>query len=148
MTATALLAGLALAAGYALRPLISPDAALSAPVNTSCDLSAGPCASGLPGRGRIILSVEPRGIPVLQPLEISVRVEGLQAQDASVDFVGVNMDMGLNRAPLEPDGQGRFTGRGMLPVCARSRMVWDARVLVQTPEGLASAPFRFETHRP
>jgi hypothetical protein len=138
---------LALLAGYFLRPLLHPQAQLSAPLNTACDLRAGPCTSTLPDGGRVTLSIEPRSLPLARPLEIEVRLQGIEARDAAVDFVGVNMDMGLNRAPLEPAGGGRFTGTGMLPVCSRNRMVWDARVLVETPGGLVAAPFRFETHR-
>lgn len=142
------LAGLALAAGYFLRPLLHPEAELSAPLNTACDLRAGPCTSTLPDGGRITLSILPRSLPLARPLEIEVRLEGVDAREVAVDFVGVNMDMGLNRAPLQPAGEDRFTGSGMLPVCARSRMVWDARVLADTGAGLVAAPFRFETRRP
>jgi hypothetical protein len=36
----------------------------------------------------------------------------------------------------------------MLPVCVRDRMTWEARVLLQFPQRLLAAPFRFETLRP
>jgi len=38
-----------------------------------------------------------------------------------------------------------FAGTGMLPVCVRARMTWEARVLLHTERGLLAAPFRFDT---
>ena len=142
------LAAAALLAGNALRSLLEPDARITAPVNTRCDLHQGPCRTALPRGGEVILSILPRDIPVMQPLDIRVQIRGLEASSARVEFVGVNMDMGLTRAPLSAQGGAKFTGSGMLPVCTRSRMVWDARVMVETPRGLVVAPFRFETLRP
>lgn len=95
-----------------------------------------------------------------------------------VDFDGVEMEMGFNRIRLHPvDGNGgvngngrpastriagdglpevraarsgpaQWRGQGMLPVCVRDRMTWEARVLLQYPQRLLAAPFRFETVRP
>ncbi len=142
--AGALLAG----ALYSLRPLLHPAVIASAPVNTTCDLHQGPCSSVLPGGGRISLSVEPREIRPMTPLALEVHLAGVEAHAVSVDFVGVNMDMGVNRASLQPAEPGRFTGQAMLPVCVRSRMVWDGQVLAETPRGRVAAAFRFETRRP
>jgi len=141
---------LALLAGtlYGLRPLLRPIAVASAPVNTTCDLHQGACSSALPGGGRISLSIAPREIRPMTPLELEVRLEGVEASAVSIDFVGVSMDMGLNRAGLRQTAPGRFTGQGMLPVCVRRRMIWDGRVLAETPRGRLAAAFRFETRRP
>jgi hypothetical protein len=62
-----------------------------------------------------------------------------------VDFVGVDMDMGYNRPSLTEAGPGIYRGEGMLPICVRDRMAWEARLLIGTPAGLLAAPFRFET---
>ncbi len=140
----ALLAG----AVYSLRPLLNPPVVASAPVNTECDLHRSPCSSVLPGGGRISLSVEPREIRPMTPLDLDVQVDGIAAHAVTIDFVGVNMDMGLNRSRLRATGPGRYQGSGMLPVCVRSRMVWDAKVRAETAGGLVEAAFRFQTVRP
>ena len=42
----------------------------------------------------------------------------------------------------------RWRGQGMLPVCVRARMTWEAQVLLHYADGLRAAPFRFVSHRP
>jgi len=142
-----LVAALLFGAILSLRHILEPEVAAKAPVNTQCDLHQSTCSSELPTGGRVSLSILPHPIPVMQPVQLEVRVEGLNPSDVTVDFTGVNMNMGLNRVRLHPDTGGRYTGNGMLPVCVRERMVWDARVLVTGQNGVIEAPFRFETHR-
>jgi hypothetical protein len=84
----------------------------------------------------------------MRPLHLEVVVEGAEASDVELDFRGVDMNMGLNRARLHGESDGVFEGEGMLPVCASGRMLWEARVLLQTERGLVAAPFRFWTTRP
>ena len=44
--------------------------------------------------------------------------------------------------------EGRYSADGILPVCVRNAMEWEAKVLVRTDEGLVAAPFRFITVKP
>ena len=120
---------------------------LTGTADARCDLRAGPCTAGFPGGGTVTLDIEPRGLPLAQPLVLRVVVRGLEASAVAVDFVGTDMYMGYSRPVLAADGAGRFSGAGMLPVCVRQRMQWEARVLLTTPLGLLAAPFRFETRR-
>ena len=92
--------------------------------------------------------ITPRRIPPAEKLELWVRTHSIDARQVEVDFAGVDMNMGFNRATLDPIGPGEFAGPGMLPVCVRARMTWEARVLLHTDEGLAAAPFRFDTYLP
>jgi hypothetical protein len=134
---------------YRSWPILFPRAFEMAPLDPTCDLRKGPCVSKLAGGGEISLSIEPRSLPVVQPLELSVQAHGLQAAGVEVDFRGVGMNMGFNRPRLEPAGSpGLFEGAAMLPVCLRERMTWEAKVLVETPDGLVAAPFRFDTVKP
>ncbi|MCP3868575.1 MAG: hypothetical protein GY703_10855 [Gammaproteobacteria bacterium] len=133
---------------YKVWPLLNPVVTRSAVPDPDCDLRAGPCSLSLPGGGRISLGIEPRSIPVIQPLQLEVRVEGIDASRVEVDFQGIDMSMGFNRARLLPGGDGRFNGTGTIPVCIRNAMEWEARVLAETEEGLVSAPFRFITVKP
>jgi hypothetical protein len=95
---------------------------------------------------------------VVQPLRIDVRLMDLPTPDrVELDLAGYDMDMGYNRVLLEPvvdadadadtPGGTRFTGSGMLPVCVRDRMTWEARVLLYDGGTIRAAPFRFETVR-
>jgi hypothetical protein len=132
---------------YQAWPLLYPRAVALAPLDPGCRLRQGPCTAAFAEGGAVTLAIEPQGIPVVAPLTLRVDLAGLQALGVAVDFAGVDMNMGYNRVALEPAGEGRYQGKGMLPVCVRDRMTWEAKVLVQTRSGLMVAPFRFETSR-
>lgn len=131
-----------------VRPLLNPDMAEIAPLNPACDLRAGPCSVTFPDGARVSFDLTPRSIPAVKELGILVRAEGIEAGRAEVDFAGVDMYMGFNRVPLNRVGPGEFAGTGMLPVCVRARMTWEAKVLLHTKDGLVAAPFRFDTYLP
>lgn len=147
-------------------PLLYPDISERAPLNAECDLVAGPCGVSFAAGGEVVLDILPRGVPALHPLTITASLVGLPApQRVEVDFAGVDMDMGFNRIALQPGPQtaaGRaagagsedarqgeqWSGAGMLPVCVRQRMTWEARVLLHYPQRILAAPYRFDTLRP
>lgn len=117
----------------------------TAPVATGCDLHASSCTGRLDGAGSVTLSITPRPIPLIQPLQIEVHTEGMGAESVMVEFKGFDMDMGVNQFTLTKQGTSSFGGTGMLPVCVRSRMVWQADVVVGTDEGVVVFPFHFDT---
>ncbi|MTW21533.1 hypothetical protein [Allochromatium palmeri] len=126
-------------------PLLHPSLSQIAPLDPRCNLRAEPCESRFGSGGRVRFGIEPRTIPVAAPLRFEVELSGLMAESVEVDFVGVEMYMGFNRVTLEALGDGRYAGHGMIPVCTSERMTWEARVLIQTPDGLLAAPFRFQS---
>ena len=140
--------GVVVAAAFKAWPLLRPEIAVRLPLDPACDLRLAACVSPLPAGGRVSLSIRPREIPVIQPLQIEVIVDGVDAIRVEVDFSGVDMNMGFNRPQLRPEGEGRFTGTAMLPVCIRDRMQWEALVMVRTGEGIVAAPYRFWAARP
>lgn len=132
---------------YKFQPLLNPELAAVASVDPKCDLRAGPCVGKFPDGTEVSFGIEPRSIPLVKPLQLKAEVNGASAQGVEVDFVGLNMEMGFNRSRLKADGNGRFSGTGVLPVCIMTVMQWEARVLVKTERGLIAAPFRFNTTR-
>lgn len=133
------------AAGYKFKSSMSPTITAVAKLDTSCDLHNGSCTSELPNTGKVTFSITPNNIPVLQPLELNIKIEGVEVSKAEVDFVGVNMDMGYNQSALEKIDATQFKGKAVIPVCVRSKMEWNARVLLHTKQGLIMAPFHFYT---
>ncbi len=138
---------LLLVVSYKLKDMLKPGVAATAELNESCDLRKGPCTTQLPGGGTVSFSISPKDIPILRPLKIEVKVEGAEVTEAEVDFTGIGMDMGYNRPKLEPVEKQYFMGKAILPVCVRSKMDWEAKVLLQTNRGLIMAPFRFFTKK-
>lgn len=143
-----LVAGLVAVAAYKIWPMLNPDITAIAPLNPDCDLRVGPCTSRFADGGGVSFGIEPTDIPVVKPLRFEVKLDGLDVRSVEVDFQGADMNMGYNRAKLNPFGEGRFVGDGMLPVCVRSAMEWEAKVLLHTDRGLLAAPFRFITVTP
>ncbi len=143
-----LFAALTAAAVYKVWPILFPEIAATAPLNPDCDLRAGPCTVEFSQGGKVTFGIVPETIPVVKPLTLNVALEGLEAERVEVDFAGVDMEMGFNRPQLNATGAGRYSGPGMLPVCVRSVMEWEARVLIYTKSGIMAAPFRFSTISP
>ncbi len=143
-----LLLSLCVVAAYKIWPLLHPTISATAPLDPECDLRAGPCTGVFADGGKVSFGISPAEIPVVKSLQFEVRLEGLDVRDVEVDFQGVDMNMGYNRARLKPSGEDRFRGTGMLPVCVRYAMEWEARVLLRTDRGLLAAPFRFITVTP
>jgi len=139
------LVGLATLAVYQAWPLLYPVVTATAPLDPACDLRSEPCTGRFPGGGSVRFAIEPRTLPPLSPLRVTAELEGIAARSVEVDFAGTDMNMGYNRVSLTETRAGRFEGTATLPVCVRSRMGWEAKVMVHTPNGIVVAPFRFET---
>ena len=138
-----LLIALIVLVGYKLSPLLLPKADLTVAPDPTCSLQEGACSVSLPEGGVLRFSVGTRPIPLVKPFEL--RVEASGARNVSVDFAGVDMDMGYNRPALAERSPGVFTGEATLPVCVTGRMTWQATILLDTPAARLAVPFRFVT---
>ncbi|MCG7921497.1 MAG: hypothetical protein N0C83_08300 [Candidatus Thiodiazotropha lotti] len=143
-----LLAAFTLVAIYKAWPILFPQISQSAAVDPNCDLRKAPCVSSINHEVAVGFSIEPREIPLLKPLKLTVEIAGVAVERVEVDFAGVDMNMGYNRVVLQPVTEGQFEGEGMIPVCVMDSMEWEAKVLITTKQGLLSAPYRFVTVRP
>jgi len=112
---------------------------------SSCDLQQGACAATLRSGGGLQLTINPRPIPLVEPLSFALETDVSGLRRVELDFSGVDMNMGYNRVQLKAADSGRYTGEGMLPVCVRNRMTWEVKVLLSTADAVYSVPFRFET---
>lgn len=131
-------------AGYLLAPLLTPKSDVTLPLST-CDLAQSSCVVALPDGGQVEVTIAPRPIPALKPLQLQAVASGGRVAKVAVDFAGVDMKMGVNRPQLAALGDGRFAGQGNLPVCVTGRMMWEATVIVETAGAVVAAPFRFES---
>jgi len=120
----------------------NPD--LEIPLDARCDLNKGDCETSLSGAGKIIFSILPRPILGVSPLQFSVRLEGLTLRRAVLELSGVDMNMGMTRLAMQPDGTGRYVADGSLSVCVRDRMQWRAELWLDTQsQGLIKVPYIF-----
>lgn len=134
---------LALAAGsYALARYFSTRGAINLPLST-CDLNQQTCRVDLPDGGSIEVSIEPRPVPTLAPMNVRVQVNGRSLHNVKVNIAGADMEMGRNQAQLQELGNGLFAGPVTLPVCTTRRMLWQATLFLDSEQGVIAAPFRF-----
>jgi hypothetical protein len=142
----AILLALALIAvvAYKLSPLLLPKADLTLMPVAGCDLNERACRVDLPGGGAIELSLTPRPIPVVKPMQVAVTMNGVLARQVEVDFAGVGMSMGYNRVSLAADGTGHYVGQATIPVCVTGRMSWRATLMIETPTQRIAVPFVFD----
>jgi hypothetical protein len=119
-----------------------------ATADPSCNLQGGACQATFSDGGRITLSLRPRPIQSLQPIQIEVQTEALEIASIAVDFRGQSMDMGYNRPQLSAVSPSHYSGSGMLASCALERMSWEVTVLATTDRGVLAAPFVFQTLKP
>ncbi len=146
-----LMTGIALVlfGGYAVSHwLSSRDDVTWYPPDQACNLHRQSCSARLGDRGRVALKVDTGGrIEAREPLPLEVDVKDLDAREATVDFIGRDMDMGRHRFTLEAGTSGHFSGQGHVNACTREVMPWRARVILNTPDGRIGSWFDFDVAR-
>ncbi len=113
----------------------------------SCDLQIMACTLKTPGGGEVTFNIQPKPIPLVQKFNIDVQINNMEVEAVSVDFKGTSMNMGPNNVKLKAENSVHYSGKGMLPVCIRNSMEWQADIYVQTREGIIIAPFIFVTSK-
>ncbi|UTW10736.1 hypothetical protein [Marinobacterium rhizophilum] len=116
-----------------------PGEVLRAP---ACDLAQAPCVASHAGLS-VTLSVDSAKFRSYEPLTFSVKVSGMEAESARIEFEGVEMFMGVNELPLLPASGGGFSGSTSLPGHAYP-MTWRARVQLMQADSLVESEFLFD----
>ena len=143
-----LLIALIAVAGYKYREHIRGTIIATAPLDSTCLLNTQRCTATLPGGSSASLAITPHPIVAATPMQLSLTLEGIETDNVEIHFRGESMNMGLSQFILTHNTGGEFSGEAVLPVCVRNSMMWIADVLVATPQGKVTFPFRFETIHP
>jgi hypothetical protein len=125
--------------------LLMPVSDIHIAVDKQCDLRTAACHSVLVDGGEVRFEITPKTLPVLQPLRLTVSTQDIEATAVTVNFVGVNMDMGINKTVLSKNSSDTFTGITQIPACMHAKMDWVANVILHTPRGKINVPFHFYT---
>ena len=99
-----------------------------APLDTTCDLAAGPCLAQTEGGQRIQLDLTPRGVPTETPIRVDLRITPPPSELPKVVLQGAEMDMGILDVELRQREPGTYEGSLVVPVCTQESMTWGARV--------------------
>ena len=91
------------------------------------------CLAASTSFGLIALSIEPVSLPAMQPLSLTVNVPDRRVEFVKLQFVGRDMNMGLQPVTLiqNADNPDLWQGEGVISLCTvDADMVWLARVTV------------------
>jgi protein SCO1 len=142
-----LLVGSAAAVLWAFPDAVSRVRQLAAPharAPEACLLDERACTATFADGTAVTLDVTPRGMPAETPLTFTVSVEPPGPVPRAVEVQGLEMNMGLIRAPLAAAGpEGVYTGTAVVPVCTTERMRWHADVVLDG----RSAGFGFDADK-
>ena len=128
--------------------LLSPHGVPRAVMSDDCDLHQSDCTAVFSDGRKATLSLSPKNLPLLKPIQIKVQLEGFDAKDMQFNIIGLNMDMGVNRNTLTPSPQKAFTGTMILPTCSNQRMTWEAQAIItDADDKIVIAPFQFYTDK-
>lgn len=116
-----------------------PVFAGSATIN--CQAHEGSCKLSI-GKETITLEITPRPVTAMQESTFKVTITGNQPTKATYLDLGMPaMKMGPNRVMLKSDGNGSYTGKGVIVRCKSGRRTWFANVVVP---GTGEAKFIFD----
>ncbi|HPQ96445.1 MAG: hypothetical protein KDI44_03965 [Thiothrix sp.] len=113
----------------------------------ACQLDKGSCQADA-GTARLVLSLSPIPVPVMQPVQVNAELQGFGAvQTVDIRVTGVNMYMGEQSAQLQAldESFSRWQGTFMLPLCTSDIMDWLAAVHIATPDGNYQVVIPFQT---
>lgn len=116
---------------------------------TDCDINTGPCTKTIEHNSiQVILDINPKPVNPMKELLFSVILkEGESAvKDArvAIDLTMPDMLMGVNRPVLSHIKDGRYEGKGVLPVCPHGGKLWKANVIVERGGRAATVSYIFE----
>ncbi|MBF0218043.1 MAG: hypothetical protein HQL49_00735 [Gammaproteobacteria bacterium] len=111
-----------------------------------CDLQQQACSARFSDGREVVLAITPRPVVVLQPLTVKATLVGRPADEAVIDFKGLEMNMGENRFALQAGEGSTYQGEAQLPICVRNRMAWQAELLLRNGDEVVVAPFQFTTY--
>ncbi|MCH9745912.1 MAG: hypothetical protein K0U04_04195 [Proteobacteria bacterium] len=114
---------------------------------SKCQISESICIVSLDNDKSIEFDITPRGIPTTQALALSVLTHGLNVDEASVSFEGIEIDHHLPPYTLNKVETGKYVGKGFISLCVLDTMHWLAHVSIQEGDVVWRISFPFVTHK-
>ncbi|MGE0080543.1 MAG: hypothetical protein AB7U81_04540 [Thiohalomonadaceae bacterium] len=139
-----LVVALVMVIGYKAWPLVFAPEDVQILPEPGCDLQRARCVATLPD-GKIDLEFLTRPIPLARPFRVALATSGIAPSRVELDFAGVEMNMGENRAVLRAVGGGQYAADITLPVCITGPMKWRATVILHARNRRLSIPYEFST---
>jgi len=113
--------------------------------NKNCDLQKEACNVTLKDGSNITLSINPRPIPLMKPINLLVKTKNINLKDLDLKVFATNMNMGLIETTLNKTSKNRYEGKITLPACIVGNMIWDVNIIANEPTKSLGATFEFQT---
>ncbi len=113
---------------------------------TPCDLHQSTCSVTLKDGTMLSFDIEPKNIPLMQPLHFKVTTTTNLAY-IELKLFATNMNMGFHSVTLKPTSTGVYEGEGVLPTCMVGDMNWQANVILNEKNKSLGAIFSFKTDK-
>jgi len=113
---------------------------------TPCNLHQSTCSVNLKDGTLLSFDIEPKNIPLMQPLHFKVTTNTNLAY-IELKLFATNMNMGFHSVTLKPTSAGVYEGEGLLPTCMMGGMLWQANVILNERDKSLGAIFTFKTDK-
>ena len=111
------------------RSLTVYAADVSAPSVQYCEINGGPCSRKI-GRVSVTLDIDPKPVKAMNELFFTVTLNGIgEYENLKLKLQMPGMFMGNNEVKLVKAGNGKYTGKGVLPKCHSDKRLWSATII-------------------
>jgi len=95
----------------------------------ACSLHESECSGTFPSGGQIALSITPRPLSVMEPLNFELKTTGVHALELEAELYGLSMNMGRYHYPLKKTADGIYRAHNaMIPSCV-GPMKWRLNII-------------------
>lgn len=91
-----------------------------------CEINHGSCSKNI-GEVSVTLDITPKPVKAMKELIFTVTVKGTREYESlRLKLQMPGMFMGNNEVKLVKSGNGKYTGKGVVPKCHRGKGLWSA----------------------
>lgn len=99
--------------------------------STQCDLHKTSCNVAIKDKTDMTLSIEPKTIPLMEPLTFKVTTsKELKNDILDLNIYATNMNMGYHSFKMKKIDKNKYQVIGTLPTCVVGGMIWRAEVII------------------
>lgn len=117
-----------------------------ATLSSPCNLHEQRCKATLKDGTILTFDIEPKNIPLMEPLRFTVTSEH-ELSYIELKLFATNMNMGFHSFTLKPTSKGVYEAQGVLPTCMVGGMIWQANVILNEKSQSLGAIFTFQTDK-
>jgi len=112
-----------------------------------CQISESSCSVSIDENRSLTIDILPRGIIPAKIMEINVHLKGIDADEVTINFEGIEINHNLPSYHFDEIDDGHFNTKGLITLCTLRSMHWWANLVIFSGNESWKVSFPFETHR-